>query len=296
MPKADVEVSIDGGTVEKLSLAYEVIGDSGRPWVITPGGRFSREYPGVRELAVALADLGNTVLVHDRPNCGESDVCFAGATESAMQADALAALLSHLDMAPAVIVGGSGGARVSLLTAVRHRRVTSGLAAWMMSGGVFGLMSIGITYCASSIRAVWNGGMEAVVDLPETERGNWHDVIRRNPANRRKLLDQDPDEFKETMLRWLGAYSVCGDQLIPGVADAEVRAMDRPAIVFRSGTSDPFHTRETSEQLASALPNAELVEPPWQDTEWIDSKIGHRFDNWPRLAPLLHDWAGKALA
>jgi pimeloyl-ACP methyl ester carboxylesterase len=55
------------------SIAYEVIGD-GRPWVITPGGRFSKDSPGVRELAAALAERGNRVLVWDRPNCGASDV------------------------------------------------------------------------------------------------------------------------------------------------------------------------------------------------------------------------------
>lgn len=295
MATARVSVELDGGSVEELSLGYEVIGDSGRPWAITPGGRFSRDYPGVRELAVALAELGNRVLIYDRPNTGESDVCFGGATESAMQADALAALLAHLDMTPAVIIGGSGGARVSLLTAVRHRAVASGLAVWMMSGGTFGLMSIGMTYCAESIRAVWNGGMQAVVDLPEEARGNWQEVMRRNPANRDKLLAQDPAEFKATMLRWMQAYCPCGDQMIPGVADEKIAGMDRPAVVFRSGTSDPFHTRETSEQLAELLPNGELVEPPWEDTEWIDSKIGHRFDNWPRLAPVLNEWAGKAL-
>src|SRR5215469_10808096 len=104
-------------TVNGLSIGYEIIGDGpGRPWVITPGGRFSKDYPGVRELAQALAQRGDRVLIWDRPNCGESDVCFEGATESDMQADTLAALLSHLDMTPAVIAGGSGGARVSLLT------------------------------------------------------------------------------------------------------------------------------------------------------------------------------------
>jgi pimeloyl-ACP methyl ester carboxylesterase len=204
--------------------------------------------------------------------------------------------LSHLDLAPAVIIGGSGGARVSLLTAVGHPEVANGLAVWMMSGGVYGLMSVGMTYCASSIRAVWNGGMEAVVALSESEIGNWQEVMRRNPGNRQRLLDHDPDEFKEVMVRWLAAYCTCGGQLIPGVPDAEIVAMDRPAIVFRSGKSDMFHTRETSEQLAELLPNGELVEPPWTDTEWIDSKIGHRFDNWPRVAPILDEWARKSLA
>ena len=94
--------------VNGLSIAYEMIGE-GRPWVITPGGRFSKDSPGVRELATALAERGNRVLIWDRPNCGASDVGFTGPSESAMQADVLAALLVDLDMAPAVIAGGSAG-------------------------------------------------------------------------------------------------------------------------------------------------------------------------------------------
>lgn len=296
MPIARVTAKIDGQYAEELSLGYEVIGDTGRPWVITPGGRFSRDYPGVRETATALADLGNRVLIYDRPNCGESDVCFTGSTESAMQADALAALLAHLDLAPAVIAGGSGGARVSLLTAARHPEVAAGLAVWWISGGVYGLMRVGMTYCAEPIAAVWNGGMQAVVALPETAIGNWQEVMARNPANRQRLLDQDPREFKATMERWLLAYCPCGDDLVPGLSDDAARAMTLPALVFRSGTSDMFHTREASQAVASVLPNAELVEPPWSDTEWNDSQIGRRFVNWPRLAPILNEWADKRLS
>ena len=62
--------------VDGLSIAYEVIGDAGQPWVITPGGRFSKDYPGVREMAQALAEHGRQVVIWDRPNCGESDVSF----------------------------------------------------------------------------------------------------------------------------------------------------------------------------------------------------------------------------
>ncbi|MGO8890875.1 MAG: hypothetical protein ACLQB1_14460 [Streptosporangiaceae bacterium] len=35
--------------------------------MITPGGRFSKDSPGVRELAAALAERGNRVLIWDRP-------------------------------------------------------------------------------------------------------------------------------------------------------------------------------------------------------------------------------------
>jgi hypothetical protein len=46
---------------------------------------------------------------------------------------------------------------VSLLTAARHRDVASGLAMWWISGGIFGLMVLGVHYCSGSLKAVWNG-------------------------------------------------------------------------------------------------------------------------------------------
>src|SRR5271165_1210492 len=250
--------------VNGLSLAYETIG-SGRPWVITPGGRFTKESPGVRELAVALADQGNRVLIWDRPNCGASDVCFEGASESEMQADALAALLEHLDMVPAVIAGGSGGARVSLLTASRHRADAAGLAIWWISGGVFGLLTLATHYCGGSLAAAWTDGMEAVAALPE-----WEEVLERNPSNRQRFLDQQPAEFIATMERWMLAYCPRDDEHVPGLPDADARALDIPALVFRSGASDVHHTRATSEALAGLLPEARLVEPPWGDREWLE--------------------------
>ncbi len=282
--------------VSGCSIAYEVIGD-GRPWVITPGGRFSKDSPGVRELAAALAERGNRVLVWDRPNCGASDVCFTGPSESAMQADLLAELLAHLGMTPAVIAGGSGGSRVSLLTASRHREVAAGLALWWISGGVYGLMILGVHYCGGSLAAAWNGGMEAVAALPE-----WAEVLERNPANRQRFLDQDPREFIATMERWMAAYCPRGDELVPGLPDTDARLLDVPALVFRSGASDFNHTRATSEQLARLLPNARLVEPPWGDSEWNErsaARPGGRgeglFAGWPALAPVLQPWADEVL-
>jgi pimeloyl-ACP methyl ester carboxylesterase len=294
--------------VDGLTLGYEVIGeggngdggDRGRTWAITPGGRFSKDDPGVRELAEALVakgGRGDRVLIWDRPNCGESDVCFTGESESAMQADALAGLLRHLGMAPAVIAGGSGGSRVSLLTAARHPDVAAGLALWWISGGPFGLISLATHYCGGSIRAAWHDGMEAVAALPE-----WEEVIERNPGNRQRILDQDPKEFVRTLERWMVAYCPCGDEVVPGLPDADAQRVDLPALVFRSGESDAHHTRATSERLAEALPGARLVEPPWGDTEWIERQAARvdgsapgLFVRWPLLAPTLLAWADEAL-
>ena len=282
--------------VNGLSIAYEVIGE-GRPWAITPGGRFSKDSPGVRQLAESLAEGGNRVLIWDRPNTGASDVCFTGSSESAMQADTLAGLLSHLDMTPAVIAGGSGGSRVSLLTATRHPEAASAVAAWWISGGVYGLMVLGTHYCGGSIRAAWTGGMEAVAALPE-----WAEVLAANPGNRQRFLDQDPAEFIEALERWMVAYCPCGDELVPGLPDADARDLDVPALVFRSGASDANHTRATSEQVAALLPRAQLVEPPWGDDEWNQRSAARPggageglFVRWPLLAPQLLAWAEDVL-
>jgi pimeloyl-ACP methyl ester carboxylesterase len=284
--------------VNTLSIEYELIGDAGaRPWAITPGGRFSMTSPGVRELAVALAERGNRVLIWDRPNCGSSDVCFTGSSESAMQADALADLVRQLGLGPTIIAGGSGGARVSLLTAARHRDIAAGLAMWWISGGVFGLMTLGVHYCSGSLKAAWNGTMEDVASLPE-----WAEVIAGNPGNREIFLAQDRGEFLATMERWMAVYCPRDDELVPGLPDETGRALDLPTLVFRSGASDYNHTRATSESLAKLLPNARLVEPPWPDTEWNDRSSARPggsgeglFVGWPALAPMLQDWADQTV-
>jgi pimeloyl-ACP methyl ester carboxylesterase len=281
--------------IDGLSVEYEVIGDAGRTWVITPGGRFSMETAGVRELATALASGGDRVAIWDRPNTGASDVSFGGASESAMQADVLAGLLRLLDLAPAVIIGGSGGARVSLLTAARHPDTASGLAMWWISGGVYGLMTLGTHYCQGSIQAAWHGGMEAVVELPE-----WAEVLARNPSNRQRFLDQDPKQFIATMERWMAAYCPSSAELVPDLAREAAMELDVPTLVFRSGTADLHHRRETSEEVASALPNAQIVEPPWGDDEWNERTSAVQtgqgrglFERWPLLAPQLAEWAAK---
>lgn len=279
-------------TVNGLTLGYDVIGSEGRPWVVTPGGRFSKDTPGVRQLAEVLAAGGNRVLIWDRPNCGESDVCFEGPSESAMQADALAALLTTLEMTPAVIAGGSGGARVSLLTASRHREVAAGLAVWWISGGPYGLLSLATHYCGGSLSAAWRDGMAAVADLPE-----WEEVLQRNPSNRERIVTQDRSRFIAAMERWMVAYCPRDGEHVPGLPDADARALDLPALVFRSGESDPHHTRATSEALAELLPEAELVEPPWGDREWIERQEARDeglFARWPLLAPQLLSWEAAA--
>ncbi|MDT3439797.1 alpha/beta fold hydrolase [Pseudofrankia sp. BMG5.37] len=296
--------------VNGLRIAYELVGDGdgdgdgdgvgdredeGRLWVITTGGRFTKETPGVRELAEALAVHNDRVLIWDRPNCGESDVCFEGPSEPEMHADTLAALLTHLDLGPAVLIGATVGTRVSLLTAARHPEVAAGLALWWISGGPMGLMILGNVYYTASITTAWTRDMAAVADLPD-----WAGTIAANPDNRQRILDADRDRFVATLQRWMSAYCPRPDERIPGLSDDAARAIKAPALVFRGGASDPFHPRATSEAVAGLLPGARLVEPPWGDREYLERQAemataGSLFIRWPLLAPTLSAWAAETL-
>jgi pimeloyl-ACP methyl ester carboxylesterase len=278
--------------IEDGTISYEIIGDGGQPWVLTPGGRFSKDTPGLKQLAEALAAQGKQVVIWDRPNTGASDVVFTGTSESEMQADRLAGLLQTLDMAPAVIFGGSGGSRISLLTAARHPEVAAGLAMVWISGGTYGLMGLALVYCGESIRVAWRGGMEAVVELPE-----WSEVLERNPANRERFLNLDPRAFIATLEGWMQAYCVGPDELVPGMPDDQYPKVTVPTLIFRSGASDPHHTRATSERLHELMVGSRLVEPPWGDDEWnlrsdaARAGTGFLFEHWPRLAPQLLEFA-----
>ena len=92
-----MHLDINGGRV-----VFDLVGpDDGLPLVLTPGGRFGMDFPGVRQLGEALAAGGMRVLLWDRPNCGHSDVQFFGRTESHMRAETLTRLLQELDFGPA---------------------------------------------------------------------------------------------------------------------------------------------------------------------------------------------------
>ena len=299
-PSAKQEPSTSSGsklakriTVNGLGIEYEVLGQ-GEPAVVTPGGRFSKDTPGVRELAEALARGGKQVLIWDRPNCGGSDVSFDAESESTLNADTLAGLLRGLGMAPALVVGGSAGSRVSIRTAERHPDVVSKLFIFWISGGPLGLASLAMHYCDASAKAANSGGMEAVAALPE-----WAEVIKRNPGNRERILSQDPARFIETMQRWAASFFPLPGSPVPGMTVESFRSLRVPTMVLRSGNSDLSHPRKTSEEVHALIPGATIAEPPWPDNEWLMRQAAAAagqglFANWPKLAPQILDFARRA--
>lgn len=283
---------INGGNV-----VYEILGDEGEFIALTPGGRFSKDIPGLRPLAEALVAGGYRVLLWDRPNCGRSDVQFYGQSESHMRAETLHALITALGIGPCILAGGSGGARDSMLTAMLHPEIVTKLVVWNIVGGVYGSFVLGSYYIVPSILAVRGAGMKAVAKIDE-----WKERIAENPDNEARILGQDPDGFLKLMLRWLNAFVPKPGQTIPGVEDELFDNITVPTLIIRGGENDMDHPKRTSLEISCLIKNSTLIDPPWPEDAWEraaeDRAAGkvkrfNMFDTWVQAAPAILEFLGR---
>lgn len=278
--------------VDGLSIAYELLGPEGAPAIaLTPGGRFSMDSPGVREMGQAMADAGRRVLLWDRPNCGASDMCFDHPSESVLQAEALNGLIRELGLGPCVIAGGSGGSRVSMIAASRAPELCTHLIVWWVSGGPISLAQLAAYYCGSPAQAAVLGGMEAVVNAPD-----FTEQLSKNPANRDYILKYDQKDFIARMQEWALAYAPSDVSPVPDMEPEHFAALKMPVLVIQNGASDLSHTRATTEWVHQMIPHSEIASPPWDDGEWnyrmmknFEDQSG-LFNSWEKLAPKILDF------
>ena len=269
-------------SVRGVSIQYEVLGKSG-PWVaLSPGGR--RPIAGVKALAQKVADAGYRVLVHDRRNCGTSDITIGGAQpENEIWADDLHELLRQLNALPAVVGGGSSGCRMALLLALRHPEAVSALLLWRVTGGRFAAQRLARQYYGQYIEAAEKGGMAAVC---ATE--HWKERIAERSSNRDVLMKMDPKRFVAAMAEWSGYFERGGDMPVLGATEADLKSIKVPACVIPG--NDRTHSIEVGRTLARLLPDAELHElyaknedvdvvPPeeWQKTDDAAAAIFVKF-------------------
>jgi 2-hydroxy-6-oxonona-2,4-dienedioate hydrolase len=292
---SEAEMEINGGIV-----VYELIGpEDGEAVVITPGGRFSKDYGGVHELAYALAEGGKRVLLWDRPNCGRSDIQLYGKSESHMRAETLGILVKNLGIEQIVAAGGSGGARDSILFTMMHPELVTRLATWHIVGGVFSSMSLAGVYVMNEVRTVRAAGIEGVLQMKGVA-GSWSELVEANPRNEERLRAIGAEEFERTMWRWFNAYVPKANEPIPGVPDWEFEQIKVPTLIIRGGVGDIDHPKRTSLEVYSLIKGARLVEPPWPEDAWEVAAAnshagkGALFDPWVQAAPVLLDFmAGK---
>jgi pimeloyl-ACP methyl ester carboxylesterase len=221
--------------VRGVRLNYETIGSNG-PWIaLTPGSR--RPYDELINISKAIARSGYRVLLHDRRNCGASEVAFDGsASEHEIWADDLYELGQILGALPMYVGGSSAGARLAILYALRHPDGLRGLLLWRLTGGQEAVDRLAENYYGQFIKIAAEEGMAAVA-----RSDHFSECIRARPANKERLLQTDVRHFIETMTHWRECFLQSANLPIVGATEADLRSITAPACLIAG--NDVIHTR-----------------------------------------------------
>ncbi|MSQ06117.1 MAG: alpha/beta hydrolase [Dehalococcoidia bacterium] len=258
--------------INGVNLYYEVHG-SGPSVILTPGGRVDTN--GLRPLA-ALLSPHCQVILHDRRNCGRSDVVIGGdLPEQHIWAEEMAGLLKHIGAVPAYAAGGSAGSRTSMTVAVRHPEVVKALFIWEVSGGPRSAEIMAPGYYGQYIQAAERGGMAAVA---ATEF--FAQRIKDNPSNRDRLMSLDPKEFCSVMRRWQASFS--RPNPVGDLTEAEVRSVKCPTYIFEGNTPDDVHHKSAAENTHRMVAGSEMHPSAWTHQEW--DVIGQHDHTFPGIA------------
>ena len=276
--------------IRGVHINYEVIGNSG-PWIaLTPGSR--RPYGELVGLSKAIAAASYRVLLHDRRNCGASDVAFDGSgSEHEVWADDLYELGKQLGAMPIYVGGSSAGARLAILFAIRHPDALRGLLLWRVTGGQEAVDRLAENYYGQFIKIAQVGGMQAVC-----ESEHFAECIKVRPANRDRLLQTNVGQFIKVMTTWRERFLESATLPIVGASEADLRAIKAPACLIAG--NDVIHTPATARKAASLIPNSELHEDvvekrsddnllkEWDRKEWRDVE--------PRIAAIFAAFLKRA--
>jgi pimeloyl-ACP methyl ester carboxylesterase len=245
--------------IRGVGINHEVAGDSG-PWVaLVTGGR--RGYQEFIPFSRKLAAKGFRVLLHDRRNTGASDIRIEGDQgEEEIWADDLVLLLEHLGAVPAFVGGTSSGARLAMLTCLRHPAAVRGLLLMRITGGAFAAGRLPNMYYGQFIEAARRGGMAAVC---ATEQ--YQERIAANPANRERLLAMDPQRYIAVMQHWLDIFLRGPRAPVLGMSDDALRSIRVPTIVVPG--NDNTHSSVNGLAAAELIPGAELYRLPIEDRD-----------------------------
>ena len=236
--------------IRGAAINYEIVGTAG-PWVaLSPGGR--RALDAVRTLAQRMAHSGYRVLLHDRRNCGASDVVIDGAaSEYEIWRDDLHGLLTHLGALPVYIGGGSSGCRLSVLFALRHPELVRGLLLWRVTGGRFAAQRLAQNYYGQYINAAEEGGMAAVCAME-----HFRERIAARAPNRDRLMSMDPGRFIAVMSNWAEYFHRDADLPMIGASETDLESIALPTCIIPG--NDRTHPREVGERVHRLIPGSEL--------------------------------------
>jgi len=262
--------------VRGVHINYEMVGQSGPVIALTPGSR--RAYGELTDLARRIAANGYRMLLHDRRNCGASEVAFDGsASENEIWADDLHELGEQLDALPMYVGGSSSGARLAILYALRHPAALRGMLLWRVTGGKDAVDKLAESYYGQFARIARNGGMQAIC-----ESEHFAECIKARPANRDRLMATDAGEFIAVMTTWREMFLKSSELPIAGATEQDLKGIRAPVCIIAG--NDVIHSPITARKAASLIPGAVLHEgiveklpddrlrQEWDRAEWRNAE------------------------
>lgn len=270
--------SLDG-----IDTYYETHG-SGAPMLLcAPGGfdatidkwRVASAWTGMDALQALAAE--HTVIVYDRRECGQSGgrVERLGWASYSRQGKAL---LDHLNIASAWIMGGCMGCSVALAFGVHYPQATRGLILHWPVGG-YRWKANSRERFLRHYNFAKESGLTGIVERArggksfwmEPEAGPWATLIARDAGFADRFAAQDLE-------RYLGIVLTSGRSLFdrdtaPGAESEEALGVKATALIIPG--DDPSHATSAAHYLRELLPKADFwnVMPPEQSTQKVCDRI-----------------------
>jgi len=269
--------------VDGIETYYEAHG-SGTPILMcAPGGfdatiekwRVASAWTGIDAIQALAAE--HTVIVYDRRECGRS----GGRVERLSWATFTGhgkALLDHLQIDAAWIMGGCMGCSVALAFGVHYPRATRGLLLHWPVGG-YRWKANSQTRFLRHYEFAKQNGIKGVIERAQDkksfwldpEAGPWAGMIARDQDFAGRFAKQDLEYYLGMMIN--SGRSLFDRDTAPGAEPEEVIGIKAPALIIPG--DDPSHATSGAHYLRELLPHNEFwnVMPAQQTTQTVVERV-----------------------
>jgi pimeloyl-ACP methyl ester carboxylesterase len=269
--------------IDGIEVNYVTHGSGPALLMLAPGGfdatmekwTTAGVWKGMRPLDTLSSQF--TLVAYDRRESGTS----GGRVERltwALFADQAKALLDHLGIREAYVLGGCMGCSVALAFAARYPEATRALILHWPVGGYRWRLNGGDRFARHARFARDNGPAGVVKRAHEgrsfwqdPEAGPWASVIVHDERFAGAFAQQDAE-------RYVGLVAASGRTLFdrdmpPGAEPEEILAMKVPALILPG--DDPAHAASGAFYLRELLPHPEFwpVMPPEQTPDRVRDRI-----------------------
>lgn len=267
-----------------IETRYELLGDGPPLLLFSPGGFNATIENWTSSGIYARLDLLEhlprryTCIVFDKRESGQS----GGRIEPIAWADYArqgAALLDHLEIERAHLIGGCIGCSIAAALAVAEPERVEKLVLYSPAGGPKYRLTQQARF-AEHLAYVEEHGLAGVVELAAEDEqtfaqdprlGPWVSVLRLDPGFAEDYARQDPAAYRSLVTEM--AARLFDRDTVPGPHPEQLMALELPALVVPG--RDPSHATSAARYLEECLPRSEYWDalPEEQTAETAPARV-----------------------